>query len=613
MPPNINKLKKYLLSATGGVRFPSGPCPDFFDFSREAMQGTEWWPMQELMCKVVINQWAKANPGMPTCELTPLEAATLEEMVYNAENPVGERRYRQAVINHDPESKDPLIVMLVIGRGAGKSTMNSVFKGFGVRYLISLGDPHKAFGLAKLKSISLQSFAGKEDQVLKLFEGFKTVIGNVHALKNSYDALQKSVNFGGVIEAKAHTSSASTSRGSDTFIYDQEECAFCGEDTPENDKSFTQVYKAIFPAVKNRFKASGLILLITSAGMKMGRSWKMYQDIKAGRIPNAVLFQLAIWEVNPSFQKKDFDSEYAIDYITAESEQGSQWVDVKHRFLTTDEVNRAIERNREEKDFGDPDKLYHIHLDPSRKHDRYSVTIGHKEIRNGKIVAIIDKIRYFQAYYTDKNGSTVYPKSNQEKQKLILVPVQPQEVYDYLVELIEHRFTVYGVTADQFDSGWIIEELNAQYGLPEQAFAEIMPITRKLNYLANRLIKKLINTDAFKIYPDPIWEAEALHVMRYNKNKPLDTVADDLWGDFDDDTAVDDPNLIYTVEAPRSGGVKTDDGWDGAVFCTYKMMTTPDMTPTDMSVVAFKKDADAKMPEGRKMPEIVDIATRILE
>jgi hypothetical protein len=596
MPPDLNKLKKYLLQATGGVKFPAGACPDFFDFSREAMNGAEWWPRQQLALKLIINQWAKSNPGMPECPLTLEEQTDLAELIENGKNPIGDRKYKRVVINYDPKCKDPLQVLMVIGRGAGKSVINSTVKGYGVRYLLSLGDPHKAYGLARLKPISLQSFAGKESQVLGLFTGFKTVINNVRDFKNTYDALQKSVNFGGVIEAVAHTSSANTSRGKDTFVYDHEECCFCGEDTPENDKSFTKVHTAILPAVKNRFKAAGLVILPTSAGMKIGRTWKLYQDIISGKLKNAILLQFAIWEFNPSFQKSDFDQEYAVDFVTAEAEHGSQFVDVRHKFLSDEEVDFAIEKDRTMLLAGHPDCTYWIHLDPSRKHDRYALAMGHKELRNGRIVAVIDHMAYWQSHFIDREGNVVIPTSTIEKKSLIQIPIKPQEVYEYLETLI-NNFAIVGVSADQFESGWIIDELNARYGTAEEPFAFIEPITRKLNWLANRMIKKLINTDAFKTYPDEIWEAEARHVMRWNKNKPLDTVADDLWGDFEDDQAIDDPNLIYTVEAPRSGKVKTDDGWDATVFCTYKMMTNPDMTPWEMVIQGVGKRETAKINE----------------
>jgi hypothetical protein len=589
---DLRRVKEYLLSSTGGVKFPVGNCPDFLQFQRETFEGVRLWPRQELICKIIINQGARFN-GWPVLPYTEEELKLIEEWQENARNPVGDKRYAQLVINQT-EDKTPLVVLLVIGRGTGKSTMSGGIVGYCIRWLMSLGDPHRYYGLAKLKPISVQCFAAKESQAIGLFSIVKSVVANCRAMVGTFEALQQALRFGGVIEAKAYTSSASSARGSDTFVYQHEECAFCGEDTPENDKSFNKTFEAIYPAVKNRFKNCGLILLPTSAGMKVGRTWKLYQDIKAGKIPNAVLIQMAVWEVNPNFSRKDFDSEYAQDFVTAEAEHGSQFVDVKHRFLTEEEVARAVKRLKEKRWEGESRVQYWMHLDPSRKHDRYAVAIGHKEIREGRIVAVVDHVSWWESHYVDDEGNQVYPKNWSEKQRYRLVPIKPQEIFNFIEDMLE-KFPIQGVSSDQFESQWIIEELNERHGTAEYPFGFIEPITRKLNWLANRLIKRLINTGAFEIYNEPEWEKEALHVMRWNKNKPIDTMPDDLWGDFDSDEEIDDPNLIYTVEAPRTGKVKTDDLWDAVVFLVWKMMTNPDLTPYDMKIESLGQRDSAKI------------------
>ena len=157
-----------------------------------------------------------------------------------------------------------------------------------------------------------------------------------------FDELKESINFGNVVEARAYTSNANTVRGEDTFCYYHEETAFCHEDNPESEKSFTQCYVAIGPAVKNRFGKLGIMLFASSAGLKIGKTYQLYRQIKNGLIQNCVMFQLAIWEINPKYaSKEDFSQEYDEDPITADAEHGSQFVDAMNVFLSEQEINRA--------------------------------------------------------------------------------------------------------------------------------------------------------------------------------------------------------------------------------------------------------------------------------
>lgn len=589
-----SKIRDYLLGDTGGKAFPEGPCPDFKTFTKEVL-GPEvrLWPMQKLMLKTVVNT-------MGLFEFIPLtewEARTLEELLENAKSVPYEETYQQAVVRRNIHSTSPVVVMFIIGRGGSKSFMMSLLVAFFIRWLLSHKNPHGRFRLAKTKPIAVQCLAGKESQAVSLFRSVKTHIRNCEELNGSYDEFKESVNFGGVVEARAYTSNSNTVRGEDTFCYYHEETAFCAEDNPESEKSFTQCYKAIQPAVKNRFGREGVMLFATSAGMKIGKTYQLYRQILNGTIQNCVMFQMAVWNMNPKYVngKADFSQEYMEDPITADAEHGSRFVDAVNVFLTQQEVWRSIKENLSKQDKGKPGMQYWIRLDPSRKHDRYALALGHKEYRrehgHERIVAVVDHVTYWQAKWYDKETGEPWANATaKDKARLRCEPVNPQRILEYIESLCS-RFNVVGVSSDQFESQYVIDELNDRYGSEEYPFGFINAITEKSNWLAYRNLKKLINTDCFEIYPETAYIEEASVAMRYNKNKPLETKPDELlpggWDEEDEEDAdkIDEPNLIYSVAAPTRGTVKTDDVLDAVAFLLWDMMTNPEMGVADLRLL----------------------------
>lgn len=575
------KIREYLLGDTGGKRFPVGPPPTLKEFVKRILgPHVKLWKMQKLILKTIIN----CGSQFPSVPLTQEEQNELDQMIENGKNPQGDARYKQAVVRHNPNSKSPLIVLLLIGRGGSKSFMCSLLVAYFVRFILSFKDPHRWFGLAKTKPIAIQCLAGKQDQAVSLFRSVKSHIRNDDEMAGCFDELKESMNFGNIVEARAYTSNANTVRGEDTFCYYHEETAFCHEDNPESEKSFTQCYVAIGPAVKNRFGKNGVMLFASSAGLKIGKTYQLYRQIKNGLIQNCVMFQLAIWEINPKYQSKDdFKQEYDEDPITADAEHGSQFVDAVNVFLTESEVGRAINRKASKQLSGKPEREYWIRIDPSRKHDRYALALGHKEYRNEqgreRIVAVVDYVHYWQAVWKDQNGQEIERPTNAQKQTAVCVPVNPQMVLAHIEGLMD-SFNVVGVSSDQFESQYIIDELNERYGSDDDPFGFIIPITEKLNWLAYRNLKKLINIDCVESYPEPAFIEEARVAMRYNKNKPVETRPDELFTGLDEDEGedkVDEPNLIYSVAAPRSGSVKTDDVLDAVTFLIWDMMTNPKM------------------------------------
>lgn len=571
------------MEETGGKAFPDSPCPSFKDFAKEVLGANKLWPVQRLILKAVIN-----TVGMfPQLAYTDEEKSMLYEWSQNAMRPTDDTKYSQCVIRRNPLVKSPTVVLLICGRGSGKTFMSGMLVAYFIRFLISLGKPHKFFGLAKVKPIAIQCLAGKESQAVSLFRVLKSFIANCTELRGTYDEFKESLNFGNMVEARAYTSNSNTVRGEDTFVYYHEETAFCSEDNPDSEKSFTQCYEAIRPAVKNRFDDKGVMVFVTSAGMKKGKTWELYRKIKNGTIQNCVMFQLAIWNINPKYVKEDFSQEYREDSVTADAEHGSQFVDAVNTFLTEREVWSPVKVSRQKMDKGVSGVQYWIRIDPSRKHDRYAVALGHKEYKRVdgalKIVGVVDYVTYFQARWFDReSGEEVFPKKTWERTRYRCEPVNPQMVLQHLVDLCD-SFNVIGLTADQFESQYIVTEMDDRYGSEEFPFGFIVPITQKWNWLAYRNLKKLINTDCFEIYNEPAYIEEARVAMRFNKNKPIETKPDELmaesdeWDEDEGDDAVDDPNMIYTVEAPRTGSVRTDDVLDAVTGLLFDMMGNMEM------------------------------------
>ena len=589
------KFKKYLLADLGGKKFPKGKCPSLKEFFKSVLHDVKLWPMQKLILKVICNTYGL----FPTLELTDWEKNTLDRLRRNAHFETDESKYAQCIIRRDRTARSPLVILLVCGRGSGKTFMAGLLVAYFIRFLLSLGDPHRFFKLAKVKPIAIQCLAGKETQAVSLFRVVKNNVRNCQELDGTYESLRESVLFGNTLEARAYTSSANTTRGEDTFCYYHEETAYCAEDTPDSEKSFTQCYKAIQPAVKNRFAEWGIMLFVTSAGLKRGKTWELYRQIKSGVIKNCIMFQLATWEINPKYSKADFQQEYDEDFVTADAEHGSQFVDAKSTFLTPAEVYSCIRQERTNMDKGNAHTQYWIRLDPSRVHDRYALALGHKErTEDGKIIAVVDHVKWWQAYWTDAEGNIQRPRRAADRARMKFHGVNTQEILAYLHMLVEN-FNVIGVSSDQFESQYIVEEMNECYGTDEYPFGFIKPITQMSNWLAYRNLKKLIYQGCFEIYEEQAFIEEALVAMRFNKNKPLDIEEKE---DDDDDETVLRTNLIYTVEAPRSGSVTTDDVLDSVTFLAFDMMSNMDLAPANAGeskaygVDTKKKEREMPLP-----------------
>lgn len=606
------KLKKYLLSETAGRRLPTGPCPTIKDFVREVLAGVRLWPIQRLVLKIICN----THPLLPSLPYTIEESQILERWKENALDPFGNRKYSQAIVRYNRQSKSPLVVLLIMGRGSSKTFMCGIILSFLTRFLISLGDPHRYFGLAKVKPISIQCLAGKYSQIISLFRGYKSNIHNCLALRDTFDEKVESLNFGGVVEAQAFTSNADTVRGADTFAYYHEETAFCNENTPESAKSFTQCYKAIQPAVKNRFKQWGMMLFATSAGLKRGKTYELYRQIQNGTIKNCVMLQLAVWEINPNFSKADFEQEYAEDPVTADAEMGSQFVDAINTYLNEKEILSCIKPHLVKRHKGVPGVQYWIRLDPSRKNDRYAIALGHKERRTDefgeRIVTVVDHVHYWESYWIHTDtGQRYNPRTARERLEGQQYHVNTQEVLAYLHQLIED-FNVMGVSTDQFESQYIIEELNDIYGTKDDDFGFIKPITEKNNWLSYRSLRKQIITGNFEIYNELAFLQEARVAMRYNKNKPMES--GEWEEEEDDETASNSFGLIYTVEAPRSGPVKTDDVLDAVAFLNFDILNNPALAPADVGAVQYKTNelsttVESVLKEGAALGALSDLPT----
>jgi hypothetical protein len=320
------------------------------------------------------------------------------------------------------------------------------------------------------------------------------------------------------------------------------------------------------------------------------------------------MFQLAIWEMNPKFKKSDFTQEYLEDAISADAEHGSQFVDTQSTFFQPDEVASCIMK-KPRLETGNPAIQYWLRLDPSRKNDRYSIAVGHKERikaepgsqdeHGERIHAFIDYIQYWEPrWFENVTGNEVAGGTWKDRRGCTRRVVDTQEVMTHIHELMD-RFNIVGVTSDQFESQYIIEELNAMFGTKEHPFAEIRPITEKNNWLAYRNIKKMINNKTFHIYQEKAFIEEALVAMRFNKGKPLDV---DVWsGDEDPEDIGKGPQLVYSVEAPRTGPIRTDDVLDSVVFDVWDMMMNPDLAPFTGGVAKGYGERELKVNELEKI------------
>lgn len=473
-------------------------------------------------------------------------------------------KYARVFENLDDASSEPRTIVLIIGRGGGKTTFSAGLSSHQAHRIESQRDPHALFDLAPLKPLRIQNVATSAAQAGEFFDAFCSFLDRIRWFEGRHaPPKQGMVKFGKTLWAERSSSNSKSGRGRDTVVYIHDEIAFAEKTTgPRSDR---KLYTAIRSAVKTRAKGKGLVLITSSPAEADGVLYELFCKAEAGELNNSLVVQLASWEMTPGETRDDYDAEYKADEDVAETEFGAQFYTgarnllpgIKERYddmeaaykLVVDAEGQSLRiqpypSQAQEERWRARERRYSrvAHVDTSEGGDRLIVWVGH--VRQGFVVT--DMIRAF-------NREVGYTKE--------LLPFLKQ---------IHDRVGLDQVSFDQFASHQMIQDLN-DLGIEaiKVPFSQVYndEIARNIrqvvmeNRLAMPVVPAALMASADRLLDkdgwdddDDLWPTYSLMLLRREMEVALKGMTGRAGGKR--------KGRLISAYAPSAGPVQTDDALD---------------------------------------------------
>ena len=478
--------------------------------------GERLFPFQSLLIKVMYGLWEKY----------PLSED--EQKVINSLKNVWQ-------IDWDLSKRDPKkfieILILVLGRRSGKSSLVSFIQTYEAYKLICKGDPQSYYKIRRRHPIWIVNCAKDISQAQDPFRLCKDNIRRIPFFEKFVDwskdnseelrlftpadlyendqirkynecrakGVAKKNLLEGSIMIVAFTTSAASKRGKaiiclilDEFAHFDRTKSVGGGATEEDilsemPQTDYAMLKALSPSVKDFIMEDkgifdGKIIMLSSPREKGGEFYRNYcfaggreqtSSITGEINDNYLLMQLASWECNPKYPRTVFDSDFKKDPIGANMEYGSHFGEPSTSFIDAEKIDSMIKEHLRMSYVGVWQRQYIISVDPASKSDTYAVTWGHVE--DG--VVIIDGIQGFR------------PKviHNQITGKVLKIPVKAIDVVKF-IKALAGRLCMQGVLLeivfDQWNSQESITTLkNAGYEALETFFSNKYKNAMYTNFL----------------------------------------------------------------------------------------------------------------------------------
>lgn len=395
------------------------------------------------------------------------------------------------------------------------STLASFFATYALYTLICRGNPQKYYGIRERHPIYVTHVAAKGKQAESVFILTKDNLRKVPFFdpyldfdKDSLTELRlftpydkylndqiKQMNIllprgelkkpkrPGSLYAKSITTSAATNRGDATFMLMLSEFAHflrarmdpsktADQVAEENPQSDYAIYKALVPAVKD-FGEDGKIILESSPAEKGGEMYRHYgiaggSEQEGGqtmeREVGYALLQLPTWAARPSISRESLASEFRSDSVGANAEYGAHFLNPSMAFISENVINSIPQPERGIILRNPSNWRFVICLDPGGKAkvkvaDTYALGWGHADVKPDErdTTYWIDGFKGWDAIPKDIGFG-----------KIETIPVDPNEVLNYLIELIKDlggRNFVLEICYDQWQNQQAVSSLQA-IGLP---------------------------------------------------------------------------------------------------------------------------------------------------
>jgi len=486
------------------------------------------------------------------------------------------------------------ILILVLGRRAGKSSLISFVQTYEAYKLICKGDPQRYYNLRERHTIWIVNCAKDGDQAQDPFRLCKDNIRRIPFFAKYVDwskdneselrlftpadlyensKIQKYNNnrtkgtpkknlLEGSIMITAFTTSAASKRGKaiiclvlDEYAHFDRAKSIGGGSTEEDilsemPQTDYAMLKALSPSTKDfnlidQGIYDGKIIMISSPREKGGEfyrhyclagGWEQNNPHRDDVNPNYLMMQLSSWQCNPKYPKEVFESDFKKDPIGANMEYGGHFGEPSTSFIDASKVDAMILEELAMNFFGQWQRSYIISVDPATKGDTYALAWGHTE---GQTV-IVDGIHGFRPEIV----------INQVTGKVITIPVQGTAVAEFII-LLAQSLSIYGnvleVVFDQWNSQDAITRLrNSGIIAVETFFTNKYKNTMYTNFLErlNQGSVKTFGAEPLKYLPGfPEPKMGWLDQMKLELKYLTKTISGDT----------------VKYAAPTSGPIQTDD------------------------------------------------------
>lgn len=466
-------------------------------------------------------------------------------------------------------------ILLVCGRGAGKSTLIAIAALYTIYKVLMHHNPQAYYNIQEFEVIEVAVTATTEQNTLNspfkkienicklaISEGSplsdwidhngleaKTIYFKTGRDKEADDLIKKKKSReirNASVRIRAYNSNADSFRGGSVIavIFDE----FGQFKITNQGEDYGAYFFDTLTARLPQFKGDGRAFILSTPQGKIGKFYELYQEVWEGTTTSTIGMKMPTWtawehepperrmftlqslsknDSIPFSWKEDETAEEAIERAPAsfKKEFGAEFEGMEEQwipsfYLVTDEKERGIFRSRlDHITRGSIGTLYSVHVDPGRFHDAFAIVITHKEVHDGYEIVVIDQaIRWFVAphpNYREQKYETVFRQKGAEP-----AFINTEVPMKYLKNQILDRFNVAMMTFDQFQSAHFVDQL-ALYAQRKRmnTIIKTVPATQKHNREVADTFEQLVLEERLWCYPHPILQHELTNLIKDEKGR----------------------------------------------------------------------------------------------
>lgn len=358
-------------------------------------------------------------------------------------------------------------LILVLGRGAGKSYMVSVIALYMTYQLLRMGHPQQHWGLMD-DAITILNVANSESQAKAVFRKIFQLAANSpyfipfichstltelhlmtpHDLKvyeeRVRDGFDKKI---GTVVMQSGTSNSATQVGGNVYCLIIDEMAEMSEGNGAD--LAEELYSKLSPAL-SRFRGDGRIVCISNPLYEHGKFYELYQQSFVNQ--NMLMFRCPTKFVNPNVTPEYLEAERTKDEAVFTMQFLAQFRgSARDPFIPEQYVDAAFSKlgNYTRTEKGNAAFMYYAHLDPAHNSDMYALAIVHSE----------------QTHERDATGRPMRRVTvdhiNLWKPDEMKNPINVDAVNDYVIDIC-NRFQIVQVSYDHWNSDGSITFLRSK-------------------------------------------------------------------------------------------------------------------------------------------------------